>query len=325
MTLEEKQKWTLDQKIYHFYEVVDTYYHKLDGKVYAAFSGGKDSTVMVHLLDKWCEMMKYEKIPLVFNNTTNEYSQILDYVKKHGDRVQWLRPKITFAQSLQKYGFPLISKEQSQKISEAKNTKSEYLRDLRINGKIRVSKKTGKSYKSPTISKKYLHLVDSDIQITSKCCDVLKKWPVKKFEKETGLNAIIGTTADESNLRRQQYNLNGCNTFGDRNICRPLSIFTEKDIWDIIIKNNIRLSEVYYDQVIDGVVVKGEKRTGCAYCAFGVQYEDPFNTKFHRLQKREPKRFDGFMKKLGYENALKLIGVDIYSKPKPDPQLRIFD
>jgi len=125
MTLKEKQSQTLDQKIYHFYEVIDTYYHKLDGKVYAAFSGGKDSTVMVYLLDKWCDIMKYEKIPLVFNNTTNEYSEILEYVRGYGDRVLWLRPKITFAQSLQKNGYPLISKEQSQMINEAKNTKSD--------------------------------------------------------------------------------------------------------------------------------------------------------------------------------------------------------
>jgi 3'-phosphoadenosine 5'-phosphosulfate sulfotransferase (PAPS reductase)/FAD synthetase len=325
MTLKEKQAQTLDQKIYHFYEVVDTYYHKLDGKVYCAFSGGKDSTVMVYLLDKWCSMMKYEKIPLVFNNTTNEYSEILDYVKGYGDRVIWLRPKITFAQSLVKYGYPLISKEQSQMISEAKNTKSDYLRDLRINGKIRVSKNSGKEYKSVTVSKKWLHILESDIEVTSKCCDVLKKWPVKKFEKEFGLSAIIGTTADESNLRKQQYIKNGCNTFGERNICRPLSIFTEKDIWELILRENIILSTVYYDKIVDGELVKGEKRTGCAYCAFGVQYENPYDTKFHRLKKREPKRFNSIMEKLGYRKALELIGIDIDSKPIPDPQLRLFD
>lgn len=326
MTLKEKQQQSLEQKVYHFYEVIDTYYHKLNGKVYAAFSGGKDSTVMVYLLDNWCKMMGYEQIPLVFNNTTNEYSEILEFVKSYGKRVTWLRPKITFAQSLVKNGYPLVSKEESQKISEAKNTKSDYLRDLRLNGVARISKSSNKEYTSGKISKKWKYLVYEDIQVTSKCCDVLKKDPVKKYEKETGLNAIVGTTVDESNLRKQQYTKAGqCNVFGKRNISKPLSIFTEKDIYALVEKYNITICSIYYDKEIDGEIVQGEKRTGCAYCAFGVHFEDPNNTKFHRLKKREPKRFNSIMEKLRYKRALKLVGVDVDAKPIKQAQLNLFE
>lgn len=203
-TLEEKQSWTLDQKIFHFFEVLDLFYHKMEGKVYIGFSGGKDSTVLVWLCDKWCEMMGYPKIQLVFNNTTNEYQDILQFVKSYGDRVTWLRPKMTFAQSLEVNGFPLISKENAQKISEAKNTKSEKLRNIRLFGTKRKAKTTGREYVSGKISEKWKYLIYEDVNLTSKCCDILKKAPVAKFEKETGLSPIIGTMAEESSLRKQE-------------------------------------------------------------------------------------------------------------------------
>jgi len=311
MDLQEKQKWSLERKIFHFLEVLELYYSNLEGKVYIAFSGGKDSTVLVFLADVFCKTHGLPPIPLVFNNTTNEHKQILEFVKSFGDRVTWLRPKITFAQSLEKNGFPLVSKEQAQRISEAKNTKSDYLRNLRLDGVERTSKSSDKKYVSGKISEKWKYLVYEDIEVTSKCCDILKKQPVAKFEKESGLSPIIGVLAEESNLRKQQYNKNGCIEYGKRNKCKPLSIFTEEDIWQIIKNHNIKICDVYYDQEIDGEIVKGEDRTGCAYCAFGVNFEDPENTKFHRLQKREPNRFNSFMDKLGYRKALRLQGVFI--------------
>lgn len=311
-TIEEKQKWTLDQKIYHFFETLDLFYHKMEGKVYIGFSGGKDSTVLVYLCDKWCDMMDYPRIQLVFNNTTNEYAEILAFVKGYGDRVTWLRPKMTFAQSLEVNGFPLVSKEQSQRISEAKTTKSDKLRDIRIFGTKRNSKATGREYISGKISEKWMYLVYEDVQVTSKCCDILKKAPVAKFEKETGLSPIIGVMASESSLRKQQYNKTGtCNVYGKRNISKPLSVFNEEDIWAIIDQYKIEICSVYFDQIIDGELVKGEERTGCAYCAFGVQYEDPENTKFHRLSKREPNRYRSFMDKLGYRRALAFLGLKL--------------
>lgn len=311
-TLQDKLKWSLDYKLFHFFSVIEKFYNEVEGKVYIGFSGGKDSTLLVHLCDLWCGWMGIEKFPLVFNNTTNEYAEILEFVKTYGDRVTWLRPKMTFAQSLVKNGFPLISKETAQKISEVKTTGSEKLRDIRMNGVVRVSKTTGKKYISGKLAKKWQHLVEADIKLTSKCCDILKKEPVKRFEKESGLFPIIGTTVMESALRKQQYLKTGCNDFtGSRPKSKPLSLFTDENIWSLIEKYSIKVCSIYYDKSIDGEIVKGETRTGCAYCGFGIQFEDPEDTKFHRLQKREPNRCESFMGKLGYRDALQHVGVRI--------------
>ena len=46
---------------------------------------------------------------------------------------------------------------------------------------------------------------------TIKCCNVMKKEPAHRYEKETGRKAILGQMADESRLRTQQWLKNGCN------------------------------------------------------------------------------------------------------------------
>lgn len=309
-TLEDKLRWTKEQKLSHAMMLIDEYYHTFEGEVYLLFSGGKDSCFLKFLVDRFTDMCGYPRVKTVFNNTTNEYKEILDFVKSFGDEVIWLRPKMTFVESLKKNGYPLISKEQAQYISEAQNTKSEKLRSLRMNGRIKTAK-SGAKYKQGVISDKYKHLVDSEIKVTHKCCDILKKEPARRFERETGLHPITGTTVDESKLRKQVYNKTGtCNVYdGNRPISRPLSIFYKQEVWHFINVFNIPYCSIYDDKVIDGVFVPGEERTGCAYCAFGVQYEHPTNNKFTRISIREPKRYKTFMDKLGYRHALKQVGI----------------
>ena len=59
-TLEARQRWTLSQKIDHTLGTIDTFVSRLGGldKVYCSFSGGKDSTVLLHL----CRVLFPDKI-----------------------------------------------------------------------------------------------------------------------------------------------------------------------------------------------------------------------------------------------------------------------
>ena len=122
-------------------------------------------------------------------------------------------------------------------------------------------------------------ILDVDFDLTCKCCDFLKKKPLKSVTKN---GTIIGTMATDSYLRKFSYMKTGCINDKDKK-CMPLSIWTKKDILEFIRKYNISYSEIYD---------KGETNTGCAYCGFGIQYD---RDRFKRLQLLESKRFAKIM------------------------------
>ena len=82
--------------------------------VYVSFSGGKDSTVLLHIVRSL-----YPDVPTVFCDTGLEYPEIRDFVKTF-DNVVWLKPKMTFRKVIEKYGYPFISKEVSECVEGAK-------------------------------------------------------------------------------------------------------------------------------------------------------------------------------------------------------------
>ena len=97
----------------------------LDG-VYVSFSGGKDSTVLLHIAREI-----YPDIKAVFVDTGLEYPEIREFVKGF-DNVDWIRPKLTFKQVIEKYGYPFISKEVSECVQGARK----YLTELDKSGKL---------------------------------------------------------------------------------------------------------------------------------------------------------------------------------------------
>jgi len=83
---------------------------------YLSFSGGKDSTVIHHLLDM---ALPGNKIPRVYANTGIEYLAIVDFVKelqKEDDRFIILKPTKNIKQTLERVGYPFKSKEYSQQL-----------------------------------------------------------------------------------------------------------------------------------------------------------------------------------------------------------------
>ena len=88
-------------------------YYGTDG-VCVSFSGGKDSTVLLHLARQI-----YPNIKAVFSDTGLEYPEIRNFVKCI-DNVDWVKPKQSFHQIILECGYPLFSKEISEAIRYAR-------------------------------------------------------------------------------------------------------------------------------------------------------------------------------------------------------------
>lgn len=290
-TLKIRQNLDLETKLYFTKKSVEEFINKLgEKKVYIAYSGGKDSTVLAHIIYS----MGYE-IELVFVNTRNEFKSIIEqvnYMRKNGYKVIQLLPDLTPKEVIEKFGYPLVSKQVAntvyyarKNIKEGKNT-------------VRVRQIMGKEKGSKYNKGKWKFLLDVDLKISHKCCNELKKKPMFKYEKETGKRPIIGVMACESIDRQSAYLLHGCNKLVvGKEQCTPLGFWTEKDIYDYIEKYNVRIADIY----------KTEKRTGCVACAFGMEYD---KDRFKRLKDIEPKKYDYVMNDLGYKKVCDIMGYE---------------
>jgi 3'-phosphoadenosine 5'-phosphosulfate sulfotransferase (PAPS reductase)/FAD synthetase len=290
--LRDLQALPLKYKIMISQERIREWYEHWDGKVYVSFSGGKDSTVLLHLVRQL-----YPEVPAVFVDTGLEYPEIRQFVKQH-DNVVWLRPKMNFKEVIIRYGFPVASKRISQYIHEIQTPtdKNKATVRLRLTG-IRTS---GKYSACSIIPEKWRCLKDAPFKVSDQCCGVMKKKPFDNYVAETGQMPYAGVMASDAQTRELDYLQSGCNAFDKkRPISRPLGFWMEADIWEYLHKNNVPYSPIYD---------MGFTRTGCMFCMFGVHLE-PEPNRFQKMQVTHPKQWEYCMFKLGLAEVLDYIGV----------------
>ncbi len=278
-------------------------YYGEDG-VYISFSGGKDSTVLLHLVRSL-----YPEVEAVFCNTGLEYPEIVKFAKDIPN-VRILKPELTFKQVIEQKGYPVISKSVAntvrlarKNIEEGKDT----LRVRQIKG-LEVGSKFNKG--------KWEFLLDAPFKISDECCNEMKKKPFKKYEKETGKVPFIGTLAVESQQREAVYLKTGCNAFNSKKPkSTPLGFWTEQDILQYIFENNLTICSVYGDVVEESDMLgnknyraTGEQRTGCMFCMFGCHLEKEPN-RFQRMKYTHPKQYKYCMEKLNLKEVLDYINV----------------
>ena len=289
--LKQMQSVPLEGKIIMTQQRIRQWYEHWDGLVYVSFSGGKDSTVLKHIVDEM-----YDDVPAVFVNTGLEYPEIQKFAKEQKNVVV-VRPEMRFDEVLKKYGYPVVSKMVAHNVRIAKR-----------NPQGKVMKNVFNPDNTGMFGAyKWKFLTGATFDTSEECCNVMKKKPLKEYTKKTERRPFLGTMACESKLRYTKWLQNGCNLFDDKSpVSQPLSFWTEQDILLYLKKYNVPYCSVYGDIVYtdtngaeydtsffeDGQLkTTGCDRTGCIFCMFGCHLEKEPN-RFQRLKETHPRQYE---------------------------------
>ena len=186
------------------------WYDYLDGDVYVSFSGGKDSTVLKHLVENTSGVYN---VPSLFVNTGLEFPELQNFAMRQSNVVT-VRPDMRFDEVIKKYGYPVIGKKQARYIRDLQNPtdRNKATRNLRLTGYNRK----GDYCPTQKLADKWVYLKDAPFKVSEQCCDVMKKRPFQKYGKETGRKPYVGTMACESELREKEWKKSGCNAFDSK-------------------------------------------------------------------------------------------------------------
>lgn len=310
--LKQMQSLPLEAKILMTKRRIEAWYDHWDGQVYVSFSGGKDSTVLKHIVDSM-----YDDVPALFVNTGLEYPEIQKFARDQKNVIT-VRPEMRFDEVLKKYGYPVIGKELAQSVFDARTQAVVNGIDVRLTRMYDrdFNPESERNKKYPGYCRaKYDFLFDAPFEISHKCCAVMKKNPAKRFEKETGRKPFVGTLASESRLRYSKWIKYGCNAFEEkRPTSQPISFWTEQDILHYIKKFDVPYCSVYGEIQVkqseeqdkgqinmidylgcyepeDTLETTGCDRTGCIFCMFGCHLEKAPN-RFQRLKETHPRQYE---------------------------------
>ena len=292
------QNYPLWMKVEKTKARIREWYENYNGEVYVSFSGGKDSTVLLDIVRKM-----YPDVEAVFSDTGLEFPEIRAFVKSK-ENVTIIKPDKTFKQVITEKGYPIISKSVSNCVRLARKNIEDGKETLRVR-QIRGLERGSKFNKG-----KWEFLLDAPFKISDECCNELKKKPFKKWEKENKKYPMMATMASEGGVRKEGYLKTGCNSFKNGK-SQPMGFWTEQDVLEYIVINNLEIASVYGDIVKNDKGLwetTGEKRTGCVFCGFGCHLEKEPN-RFQRLKQTHPNLYNYCINKLGMGEVLDYIGV----------------
>ena len=124
-------EWQFSQRKYLPYEMkvklaetrIQEWYENWYGDVYLSYSGGLDSTALLYMI----RMVLGDEIPAVFSNTGLEFPEIVRHARRASGNFVEIYPRwksgkrAYFSEVVDKYGFPIASKETASKVSKLRH------------------------------------------------------------------------------------------------------------------------------------------------------------------------------------------------------------
>lgn len=246
----------------------------LEDNGYIAFSGGKDSTVLHHLIDI---ALPENKIPRIFANTGIDFILIRQFVREIAtadSRFFILNPTQDLKKMFSEIGYPFKSKFHSH-ICDI------YSRQGKSGCVLKYAEPEKNTPKSCPKILQFQFNSPLPFKISDKCCYKMKKEPFKKYEKKSGRKiGITGMRREEKGLRE---NLS-CITYEKGEIHRfhPLAVCNFEFIEEFIKRFNVRVCALYRAPY-------GFLRTGCVGCPYNIKLQQELDT-LEKLLPNERKR-----------------------------------
>lgn len=265
-------------------------------KQVVCWSGGKDSTVVLHLA-----LQHIPDIPVIYVDSGVEFSESKNFVSKLANswnlNLTIARPKTDedFWSIGSKFGWPILGKSIASNVERAVRT-----------GNIR-----------PQMSRLEKMLAMNGVRISARCSEFIQERPSMEAESVLQADAkIIGLRASESRARVRLWVDHGDHYFVKRYFGRnrgiwkvnPIAVWTEQDIWDYH-----KIHQIPHCKIYD----KGYPRNGCWPCAMGFR-----NGQLKRLRTNHPVLFKHLVleTQMGQELLkIKLVASklkDVISQPK---------
>ena len=313
----------------------------LHRKVMVSISGGSDSDIILDLIlrviaarynDYTCELH------FVFFDTGIEYEaskrHLLYLEQKYNITIERRRAVTPVPNGCRKYGVPFLSKYASEMINRLQKHNFDFSQGDRpfdellaaypqCKGALRWWCSINGEKSAYSITRFYMlreFMIENppDFLISCECCNGAKKNNAKKYERENNIDLnVLGLRKAEGGVRTVAIGTCFTEGVGYRiDTYRPIWWFTDKDKTAYETTHNITHSDCYTKY--------GLRRTGCAGCPFGSDFENELNI----IQQHEPKLYKAVCAIFGksYEYTRKYREfVKKHKTGTPDNQMNLFD
>jgi len=281
------------QKLDHTCRVINRALQRLPQEQWClSWSAGNDSTALSLFLRKYMGL----KITHVMSNTRLEYPETIRNMHRYKAELEADGVPVIIAypdkrphEVWKEDGIPLYSKELASKFRQWISTGNDnHLRKV----------------------PEYLHepfrrLRAAGIMLTDKCCDELKKKPMRKVHKAMGFKgSFTGVRVDESSSRGLAFIQRGClyNSVKNRQwICNPIALWLERDVQRCLDIYGFKLEQPG----------SGTGRSGCVNCGFGCHIEQARGREnsLQVLHRNNITMWNRTMKEWGFEEACVIAGI----------------
>lgn len=288
------------------------------GKGYAVSVGGLDSITLLALCRDQlgtCEGISISSL---------EDKSIQRVHEEMGVTV--IKPLKSKIQVIKEYGFPVISKMVSAKISRLQTPGDDSpIIKAYMTGEEGAwgNYKTNKRFKLPD---KWVELFGglyadfrpdlncrtAPFKVSDQCCYWLKEEPMRRYQEEHNLWPFLGLMQSEGGRRQYSLRMHGCNYVGkDTARSCPFNFFSRQDLLQLALDLRVHVPEIYGEIVrdADGTLrTTKAQRTGCSMCGYGIHL-DTRPHHFDLLYDINPEEWKFWMYDVGWGEVLDYIGV----------------